>query len=90
MKFTSPIAERVILACPSDPYLTLKALADYSGLSVRKLRDMLKHPLHPLPYYRIDGKILVRRSEYDIWARQFRQMGHSDVDKIVADILSDI
>lgn len=86
---TGIIAERVTLTCPLDPYMDLTALSTYSGISKRKLRDFLKDPIHPLPCYRIDGKILVRRSEYDIWARQFRQVGDSDLDKIVADILSD-
>jgi lambda repressor-like predicted transcriptional regulator len=85
-----PLAEKIVLHCSVDPYLDLTALSQYSGISKRKLSDFLKHPIHPLPCYRIIKKNLVRRSEYDIWARRFRQVGHSDVDKIVADILSDI
>jgi hypothetical protein len=70
-----------------DPFLSLKALASYSGLSVRKLRQHLEDPAHPLPYYRIGGKILVRRSEYDAWAARYRQVGRAEVDRIVSDIL---
>jgi hypothetical protein len=38
-----------------------------SGLSVRELRDCLRHPSHPLPHYRVDRKILIWRSEFDVW-----------------------
>ena len=55
------LAERVVVSTPLDPFLPLKALATYSGLSVRKLRSHLEDPGHPLPCYRVGGKILVRR-----------------------------
>ena len=61
----------------------LRALAGYSGLSVRKLRDCLEDPTHPLPHYRVGGKILVRRSEFDGWIGVYRQRGREDVDSIV-------
>jgi len=81
------LAERVIFSSELDPFLSLEALARYSGLSVRKLRDYLADPAHPLPCYRIGGKILVRRSEYDAWAASYRQVGQPDVDRIVSDVL---
>lgn len=56
-------------------YLPLKSLAQYGGLSVRTLRGYLIHPAHPLPHYRIGGKILVKRSEFDAWAQRFREAG---------------
>ena len=81
------LAERVIVSTPLDPFLPLTALAAYSGLSVRKLRAYLEDPAHPLPCYRVGGKILVRRSEFDTWLVRFRQVGRADVDQIVADVL---
>jgi hypothetical protein len=80
--------QQVIINVPLDPYLSLKALATYSGLSVRKLRDCLRHPSHPLPHYRVDGKILIRRSEFDSWIAAYRRVGDPDVDQIVDDILA--
>jgi hypothetical protein len=80
--------EQIIVSVPLDPYLSLKALAAYSGLSVRKLRDQLRHPSRPLPHYRVDGKILVRRSEFDAWIAAYRRVGESDVDRIVDDVLA--
>ena len=55
-----------------DPFLPLRALAAYSGLSVRKLRNHLDDAGHPLPCYRVGGKILVRRSEFDAWMAAYR------------------
>jgi lambda repressor-like predicted transcriptional regulator len=81
------LAERVVVSTPLDPFVSLRALATYSGLSVRTLRAYLTDPSHPLPCYRIGGKIVVRRSEYDTWAARYRQVGQQDVDRIVSDVL---
>ena len=81
------LADQVVVSTPLDPFLPLKALADYSGLSVRTLRDYLADLLHPLPCYRVGGKILVRRSEFDAWIARYRQLGSADVDRIVSEAL---
>jgi hypothetical protein len=53
---------------PSDiAYLDLKRLAIYSSCSVRWLRDRLLDPALPLPHYRVGGKLLVKRDEFDQW-----------------------
>ena len=80
------VAERVVVTVLLDPYLSLRALAGYSGLSVRRLRDLLSDPAHPLPCYRIGVKILVRRSEYDGWAALYHRLGSSDLARIAAAI----
>jgi len=82
------LAERVVVSTDLDPFLSLKALASYASLSVRKLRDCLNDAAHPLPCYRIGGKILVRRSDYDAWAAKFRQVGQPHVDRVVAEVLA--
>jgi hypothetical protein len=84
------LADQVVVAITLDPFLPLKALASYSGLSVRKLRDHLDDATHPLPCYHVGGKLLVRRSEFDAWIAAFRRTGRADVDAIVADVLRDI
>ena len=71
----------------ADGYLSLRTLAGYSGLSVRTLRGYLEHPAHPLPHYRVGGKLLVKRSEFDDWIRKFRVEEPSKVGAIVADVL---
>jgi hypothetical protein len=70
-----------------DMYLPIRALAAYSGLSIRTLRGYLVHPAFPLPCYRIGGKVLVRRSEFDQWAQQFRAVAPAAVDALVADLM---
>lgn len=79
------IIESVRVQTILDPWLSLRGLAEYSGLSVRKLRACLTHPLTPLPHYRVDGKVLVRRSEFDTWMQAFHHT--PDVDRIVAEVL---
>jgi Helix-turn-helix domain len=69
------LAERVIISTQLDPFLSVKALAAYSSLSVRKIRDHLDDPANPLPCYRVRGKIVVRRSEFDAWMQQYRARG---------------
>ncbi len=74
-----------------DPYLALRALAAYSGCSVRWLRDRLTDPHHPLPCYRLPGgKILVRRSDFDTWMTGYRQVGNPEVERIVSEALRDL
>jgi excisionase family DNA binding protein len=73
-----------------NPFLSLKTLASYSGLSVRKLREYLDNPMHPLPQYRVGGKILVRRSEFDAWIVAYRQVGDTDVDRVVAAVMAEL
>jgi len=73
-----------------DAYLPLRALAAYSGLSVRTLRNYLAHPASTMPHYRIGGKILVRRSEFDAWAARFRVKTRAGVDETVRGVLEDL
>jgi len=84
------IPERVVVTVPLDPYLPLTALAGYAGLSVRKLREFLTDPMHPLPCYRVGGKLLVRRSEFDTWIARYRERGRADVDRIVDETLREL
>jgi hypothetical protein len=81
------VAERVVISAPADPFLDLRALADYSSLSVRKLRDYLADTAHPLPAFKVGGKVLVRRSEFDAWMAQFRHEPGAEVSRIVEDVL---
>lgn len=81
------LAERVIISTLLDPFLSLRALAAYSGISVRKLHDHLNDPFHPLPHYRVGGKILVRRSQFDGWMARFRQQGHARAAEVVEEVL---
>jgi lambda repressor-like predicted transcriptional regulator len=82
--------EGAIVTVPLDPYLSLKALSRYGGLSVRTLRGYLTDPVHPLPHYRINRKLLVRRSEFDHWISRYRQCGRPDLDALVNEVVEDV
>lgn len=75
-------------AAPDDRYLSLRSLATYAGLSIRTLRGYLGRRHAPLPHYRIGGKILVRRSEFDRWASEFKvERPLVDLDAVVSDVV---
>jgi excisionase family DNA binding protein len=70
-----------------DVYLPLVELSKYAGLSVRTLRGYLSDRTRPLPHYRVGGKLLVKRSEFDAWMATFRDQAVSTVDALVDDVL---
>lgn len=84
------VVDQVQVLVGLDPWFSLRGAADYTSLSVRSLRGYLKHPEHPLPCYRVNGKILVRRSDLDRWLTMFRQTGAQKLDSILDEILSDL
>jgi excisionase family DNA binding protein len=81
------VADQVVVSTTLDPFLSLRGLAAYCGLSVRKLRDLLDDPSHPLPAYQVGGKILVRASEFDAWMAVHRRRRDLDVDRVVSEVL---
>ena len=84
------LVETVSVTVPLDPWLSLQAAANYSGLSVRTLRGWLSHLDRPLPCYRVGGKVLLRRSELDRWMLSFRQVGAEDLNALADGILKEI
>ena len=66
----------------SDGYLSLKALAVYSGVSVRTLRNYLTRHTGALCYYRMDRKILVKRSDFDAWMLRYRVEPSEELDRL--------
>ena len=71
----------------ADPYLDLRGLAEYSTLSLRTLARHLGDPTRPLPHYKVRGKILVRRSEFDAWMQGFRRHPPAAVPRLVDEVL---
>ena len=70
-------------------YFDLQALAAYSCCSVRWLRDRLADRTYPLPHHRVEGKLLIKREDFDRWMGHYRVCRQpNDVDRIVDDILS--
>ncbi len=85
-----PVVERIVLQAIVDPYLSLRGLAGYSGLSTRKLRMHLSDVRHPIPCYRVGRKILVRRSDFDAWMAAYRAARGIDLDRLVTEVLRDV
>jgi excisionase family DNA binding protein len=73
-----------------DPYLTLRALASYSGLSRRTLQRHLADLTEPIPHFKLGGKILVRRSEFDRWMERHRASETADVADLVNAVLGKV
>jgi hypothetical protein len=72
-------------------YLSLRQLAQFSGLSVRTLRGYLSSGVRPLAHFRVGGKILVSRAEFDRWVAQFRvQASATAVSALVDDVLGEL
>jgi Helix-turn-helix domain len=67
---TTPPEERELL--------TIKQLVAYSTLSERTLRTYLKRRVRPLPHYRVNKKILIRKVEFDEWLAHFRPVERVD------------
>jgi hypothetical protein len=83
------LADRVVVSSTLDPFLSLRALASYACVSVRKLPEHLEDANHPLPHYRVGGKIVVRRSEFDAWMAAYRRVGRADIGEIVDSVMRD-
>jgi hypothetical protein len=65
------------LTALADGYLDLRRLAAYSGLSTRTLRAQINAQTDPLPAVRPggpNGKLMVKRSVYDLWAARRRHV----------------
>ena len=72
-------------------YFDLRALAAYSCCSVRWLRDRLADRTYPLSCYRVEGKLLVKRIEFDEWMASFRTQNDScSLGKIVEEVVSSV
>jgi len=69
-----------------DQYFDLKGLSVYSSLGVGTLRDYLKSG--GLSYFKLRGKILIKRSEFDRWLERYRINQKQDLNNIVDEVLS--
>jgi excisionase family DNA binding protein len=72
----------------TDGYLDLRGLSAYSSLAVPTLRDYIHRGT--LPHYKLPGKIIVKRSEFDRWLEQFKVDQRESLDTLVEDALSSL
>jgi excisionase family DNA binding protein len=68
-----------------DQYMDLKGLSAYSHLAVSTLRDYIR--AGKLPCFKLAGKILIRRSEFDQWMEAHRMTKKKDIKAIVNDAM---
>ena len=78
--------------CLIEPnYFDLKTIAVYSSCSVRWLRARLVDRTHPLPHHRVEGKLLVKKDDFDQWIETYRVCQKpQELNRIVDDVLSDL
>ena len=80
------IAETAITL--KDQLFDLRGLSAYSALAVPTLRDYLRDGRNPIPYFKIKGKILVRKAEFDAWLETFRVNRKQNVQEIVDGVMA--
>ena len=75
-------------AAPSEAWLDLRRLRAYACVSERTLRGWIHSPVDPLPAVQVQGKILVRKSDFDrfLEGHRIKPLVATDVDAIVREI----
>ena len=71
-----------------DQYFDLRGLEVYSSIRVPTLRDYIRSDA--LPCFKVKGKILIRKSEFDRWLEQYRINRKHDLNRIVDDIIESV
>ena len=73
-------------------WFSVRQLTAYAAVSERTVRDWLHRTTDALPAVRVDGKILVKRSQFDAWLERHRIRPEEpvDVDSIVNSLLRDV
>jgi len=72
-------------------YIDLNRLSQYSSCSVRWLRSRLIDIDNPLPHFRIKGKVLIRKEEFDLWMMNFHETpSRTNLEHIVDEVLEKV
>lgn len=78
----------------TDRLFDLNGLSAYSALGKSTIRQYIR--THQLPHFKVGGKILIKRSEFDAWIENYR-IGDAPgkdifekLDAMVADVMSDL
>lgn len=69
-------------------YLSLSGLAVYASASRNTLKKWLRD--FNMPHYRIGRCIRVRKSEFDVWVKQFRNGTSNDLDAIWDQVMKEV
>ncbi len=71
-------------------YLTVADLSQYTRISQRTIRDLLKDPVNPIPFYRVGaaGRIIrIKKNEFNEWMQSQKSSHGTEIDDLVAEIL---
>lgn len=72
-------------------YLDLRTLADAASCSIRWLRSRLVDPADPLPHFKVQGKVLVKRDEFDRWMERHRIVQpENSIDDLVNSVVAGV
>ena len=71
-----------------DQYLDLRRLSVYSSLGIGTLRDYIREGT--LPYFKVRGKILIRKCEFDVWMEEHRGEAYQDLGSMVDEIMNNL
>ncbi len=72
---------------PDDHLMGMRETAAYSGLSVTTLRKRLAE----IPHFRVGGKTLFRKSEFDHWLEGYRERSEDlDLQRIADEALASV
>jgi excisionase family DNA binding protein len=71
-----------------DEYFDLPGLAKYCSLKVPTLRDHIRSG--SLPAFKVKGKLLVKRSEFDAWIETFRVNKKQKIDRLVDEVMDSL
>ena len=68
-----------------DEYFDLKGLSLYSKLGVSTLRIYISQ--NKLPHFRLKGKILIKRSEFDGWMEDLRRKEKANIKQVANEVM---
>ena len=68
-----------------DQLFDLSGLSVYSALAVPTLRDYIRSGA--LPCFKLKGKILVRKSEFDTWLEEYRVNKKQDLQALANEVM---
>ena len=71
-----------------DGYFDLPGLAKYCSLKVPTLRDHIRSG--DLPAFKVKGKILIKKSEFDTWLEGYRVNRKQDLNNVVDDVMASL
>ncbi|SHF88416.1 transcriptional regulator, AlpA family [Desulfacinum infernum DSM 9756] len=75
----------------SDQYLKISEVAEKLRISERTVWNLLHDPVHPLPAFRINRKLVrVKESDLHEWMELHYRMDPRQLDTIVDDILGSL